>query len=85
MQYVIQSPKTESGIRYVPMSEEVVACFRRILSNRVAPKVEPLVDGYARIPVPGQKRQTVVALHWEKYMQHIVEKYTRFTASRCLK
>ena len=36
MQYVIQAPKTESGIRYVPMSEEVVAaCFRRILANRV--------------------------------------------------
>ena len=47
MQYVIQDPKTESGIRYVPMSEEVVACFRRILANRVAPKVEPMVDGHA--------------------------------------
>ena len=46
MQYVIQDPKTESGIRYVPMSEEVVACFRRIIANRVAPKVEPMVDGY---------------------------------------
>ena len=33
------TPKTESGIRYVPMSEEVVACFRRILAKRVAPKV----------------------------------------------
>ena len=37
MQYVIQEPKTESGIRYIPMSEEVAACFRRIIANRTAP------------------------------------------------
>ena len=29
------------------MSEEVVACFRRILANRVAPKAETMVDGHA--------------------------------------
>ena len=77
MQYVIQSPKTESGIRYVPMSEEVVACFRRILSNRVAPKVEPLVDGYAGFLFLDKNDRPMVALHWEKYMQHIVEKYNK--------
>ena len=32
MKYVIGARKTESGIRYVPMSEEVVACFRRIFA-----------------------------------------------------
>ena len=77
MQYVIQAPKTESGIRYVPMSEEVVACFRRILSNRVAPKVEPLVDGHAGFLFLDKNDRPMVALHWEKYMQHIVEKYNK--------
>ncbi len=47
MKYVIQRPKTESGVRYVPMTEEVAACFRRIIANRVSPKKEPMVDGYA--------------------------------------
>ena len=37
MQYVIEEPKTDKGIRYVPM----------------------------------------VALHWEKYMEHIIQKYNR--------
>ena len=32
MQYVIQEPKTESGVRYVPMTEEVEKCFRMIVS-----------------------------------------------------
>lgn len=39
MEYVIQQPKTESGIRYVPMTEEVASCFRRIIANRAAPKL----------------------------------------------
>ena len=77
MQYVIQAPKTESGIRYVPMSEEVVACFRRILAKRVAPKVEPMVDGHAGFLFLDKNDRPMVALHWEKYMQHIVEKYNK--------
>lgn len=77
MQYVIQDPKTESGIRYVPMSDEVVACFRRILANRVAPKVEPMVDGYAGFLFLDKNDRPMVALHWEKYLQHIVEKYNK--------
>ena len=77
MQYVIQAPKTESGIRYVPMSEEVAACFRRILANRVAPKVEPMVDGHAGFLFLDKNDRPMVALHWEKYMQHIVEKYNK--------
>lgn len=77
MQYVIQDPKTESGIRYVPMSEEVVACFRRILANRVAPKVEPMVDGNAGFLFLDKNDRPMVALHWEKYLQHIVEKYNK--------
>ena len=77
MQYVIQDPKTESGIRYVPMSDEVVACFRRILANRVAPKVEPMVDGHAGFLFLDKNDRPMVALHWEKYLQHIVEKYNK--------
>ncbi len=33
MEYVIQEPKTENGVRYVPMTEEA-ACFRRMIANR---------------------------------------------------
>ena len=40
MEYSIEEPKTESGVRYVPMTEEVATCFRRIISNRSKPRVE---------------------------------------------
>ena len=74
MQYVIQAPKTESGIRYVPMSEEVVACFRRILAKRVAPKVEPMVDGHAGILfLDKNDRPMVCATLGEIYAAHCRE------------
>ena len=45
MEYIMEEPKTSSGIRYIPMSQEVSECFRRILSKRKKPKVEPMIDG----------------------------------------
>lgn len=85
MQYVIQAPKTESGIRYVPMSEEVVACFRRILANRVAPKIEPMVDGYA-----GFCFSTRTISQWSPFIGRstwniLLRNITRFTVFRCPK
>ncbi len=77
MQYVIKEPKTESGSRYIPMSEEVAACFRRIIANRTAPKVEPMVDGHAGFLFLDKNDRPMVALHWEKYLEHIVEKYNK--------
>lgn len=77
MEYVIQQPKTESGIRYVPMTEEVASCFRRIIANRAHPKAEPMVDGYAGFLFLDKNDMPMVALHWEKYLEHIVQKYNK--------
>ena len=75
MEYVIEAPKTEKGIRYVPMTEEVAESFRRIIKNRIAPKVEPIIEGYTGFLFLDKNDMPMVALHWEKYMQHILEKY----------
>ena len=82
MQYVIQEPKTESGIRYVPMSEEVAACFRRIIANRAMPEVEPMIDGHVGFLFLDKDERPMVALHWEKYLQHIAEKYNKIYRSQ---
>ena len=42
MTYVVEPTKTTSGTRMVPMTKEVADCFRRILANRIKPKVEPM-------------------------------------------
>ena len=77
MRYVIEEPKTESGVRYVPMTEEVAACFHRIIVKRETPKVEPMVDGYVRFLCLDKNEMPMVALHWEKYLEHIIEKYNK--------
>lgn len=75
MEYVIETPKTEKGERYVPMNEDVEACFRRLIENRKNPKVEPMIDGYVGFLCLDKNDMPMVALHWEKYFQHIREKY----------
>lgn len=77
MKYIIEALKTESGIRFVPMTEEVEKCFRRIIEKRQKPKIEPMVDGYVGFLCLDKNEMPMVALHWEKYMQHIREKYNK--------
>ena len=75
MEYVIENPKTGCGIRMVPMTPEVKECFARILANRKPPKVEPVVQGYSGFLFLDKNGRPMVALHWEKYFQHICAKY----------
>lgn len=75
MEYEILTPKTEKGERYVPMKEDVADCFRGIIQNRKHPKIEPMIDGYSGFLFLDKNDMPMVALHWEKYFQHIREKY----------
>lgn len=75
MEYVITKPKTDRGIRYVPMDMEVAECFRRIIANRTAPKIETMIDGYVGFLYLDQNGMPKVALHWEHYLKRIVDKY----------
>ena len=75
MKYEILTPKTEKGERYVPMQKDVADCFRRVIQNRKHPKIEPMIDGYSGFLFLDKNDVPMVALHWEKYFQHIREKY----------
>lgn len=75
MEYCIEEPKTESGVRYVPMTKEVAECFRRIIDNRPKPRVEPMIQGYTGFLFLDKNSRPMIAMHWEKYMQHIRDKY----------
>ena len=46
MKYVIEKTKTTGGVRQIPMTDDVYQCFKTILANRKAPKIEPMIDGY---------------------------------------
>ena len=75
MTYVVEPTKTISGTRMVPMTKEVADCFRRILAKRIKPKVEPMIDGYTGFLFLDKNEMPMVALHWEKYFKHILDKY----------
>lgn len=75
MEYVVEKTKTAGGVREIPMMDEVCECFKRILANRKAPKIEPMINGYTGFLFLDKNGMPMVALHWEKYFQHICEKY----------
>ncbi len=77
MRYIIEPPKTEAGKRVIPMQDGVYECFKRIIENRKNPRIEPMVDGKSGFLYLDKNDMPMVALHWEKYFQHIVEKYNK--------
>lgn len=75
MEYLIEDTKTISGTRQIPMTDEVYDCFIRIIDNRKKLKIEPMVGGKTGFLFLDKNNMPMVALHWEKYFQHIREKY----------
>ncbi len=75
MEYIIEDTKTKSGERFVPMSNEVMACFRRVMNNRKKPAKEPMIDGYTGFLFLDKNDMPMVCLHWEHYFKHIRNKY----------
>lgn len=82
MTYIIEETKTDNGERYVPMTKEVEECFMRIMDNRKHPQIEPIIFdkngcAYKGFLYLDKNGMPMVALHWEKYFQHICEKYNK--------
>jgi len=75
MVYIIEETKTTNGTRVLPMTEDVYDCFQRIISQRKKPKKEPKIDGYSGFLYLDKNDMPMVALHWEKYFEHIIIKY----------
>lgn len=67
--------KTESGVRFVPMTKEVAECFRKILMKREKPAIEKMIDGYSGFIFLDEYGNPIPAYYWEKRMQRICKKY----------
>lgn len=77
MKYVIENTKTTSGTRVIPMTAGVYECFETIIERRQAPVVEPMIDNKVGFLYLDKNGMPMVALHWEKYFEHIVQKYNK--------
>ena len=76
-EYVIADTKTTYGERYLPMTEEVYQCFKKLIAKRRKTKVEPMVDGVGGFLVLDQNGMPYLALHWEKRFEYALGRYNR--------
>lgn len=83
MSYHIETPKTNAGVRRIPITDEVADCFARILEDRGKPKLtERMVDGYRGFLFIDEAGMPLVAMHWEHRFNHMVDPDTEYHAAR---
>lgn len=75
--YYVEKTKTRSGIRYLPMTDEVYESLQTIIRNRPELAKEPEVDGYSGFPLIDKKQQPKVALHIENEMRWAMKKFKK--------
>lgn len=74
--YYIETPKTKSGTRQVPLSEETIKAFQRLMKKR--PKAEPFViDGRGNFLFVNQKGKPKVAIDYNALFVRMVKKYNK--------
>lgn len=79
--YYIETPKTKSGERQVPMVEEAYQAFKRVLANRKNDKrVE--IDGYSDFLFLNRKNYPKVASDYNGMMKGIVKKYNKYNEDK---
>ena len=71
----IDTTKTYAGKRVIPMTDSVYEAFKNILAVRPRFKIEPMIDGHSGFLWFDKDGKPMVAMHWEKYFQHAVNKY----------
>ena len=79
MRYIIEPPKTEAGNRLLPIQDDVCSCFENLL-NKMDKRSNPVISDskgrvYSGFLCLDKNGMPMVALHWEKYFQHICQKY----------
>ena len=74
--YYIETPKTKSGIRQVPLSRETIQAFQRVMKKRS--KAEPFVkDGRSNFLFVNHKGKPKVAIDYSTLFVRMVKKYNK--------
>lgn len=74
--YYIETPKTKSGIRQIPMSEDVYEAFKRVLENHKG--TNPIiVDGYSNFLFLNQSGQLKSSVNYDAMFRGLVKKYNK--------
>ncbi len=82
--YYVEETKTESGCRFIPMTEVVFQSLKNMLARRPKVKKEPMVDGYTGFIMLDKNGNPKVALHIENEMRWAMKKYKKLYPNKPL-
>ena len=74
--FYIETPKTDSGIRQVPMTAIASEAFKRVLKNRKGAK-PIIIDGYAHFLFLNRDGLPKTAANYDAMFQGLVKKYNK--------
>lgn len=73
----VQTPKSKSGIRTVPMSQAASDSFRHLIQIRVPQETEPVVDGYSGFFQVSYKGNPRVSNNIEVNLKKVITSYNK--------
>lgn len=73
--WYIQTPKSKTGYRTIPLTDEACEAFKRAIANRPQPKVEMMVDGIMGFLFLDKNGNPITAMHIELHMRNMQRKY----------
>lgn len=79
--YFVKNPKTSSGKRCIPMSNDVYNAFVHVIANRKIPQVEMFIDGYTGFLFLDKNGLPKVAMNLQGYMKNMQNKYEKMTGN----
>lgn len=82
--YHAEKTKTDCGVRFIPMSEDVCQSLKNIVKNRKKPQREMMIDGYAGFLLLDKNSNPKVGLHLDHHMQWTMKKYRKLHPDRPL-
>jgi len=72
--YYVEPPKTESGIRQIPMTDRVYDALQNVLKRRRGAK-SIVVDGYSNFLFIGRTGKPKTAINYDNMFRGLVKKY----------
>lgn len=73
---ILETPKTECGVRYIPMLDDaVIEAFHRVIQARQSPKVEHIVGGHSGFLFLDKSGTPKTAVAFEHALCRLMRKY----------
>lgn len=73
--YYIETPKSKSGNRVIPLSPIAKECFKEVIANRPSLKIEPMVDGYVGFLFLTNRGNPQMEKHVNQHLQTVVNNF----------